>query len=125
MDAILQKSMHLQSLTCMGLAPVDDVSLCGFLHVAAPQAKAAVTAAERDRKDLEEQLQAVSAGIEAAAAALQDLQRQIRAAEVGPTSATSGAVQHKWHPVAVLRHADALSADACNAHVSNLHRLHR
>jgi prefoldin subunit 5 len=49
----------------------------------APQAKSAVSAAERDRKQLEEQLQAVSQGIEEATAALQDLQRQIKAAGVG------------------------------------------
>lgn len=47
------------------------------------QAKSAVSAAERDRKQLEKQLQDVSQAIEAATAALQDLQRQIRAAEVG------------------------------------------
>lgn len=47
------------------------------------QAKSAVSAAERDRKQLEEQLQAVSQGIEEATAALQDLQRQIKAAEAG------------------------------------------
>lgn len=47
-----------------------------------PQAKSAVSAGERDRKELEGQLAAASKGIEAATAALNDLQRQIRAAEV-------------------------------------------
>ena len=56
---------------------------CAPLAVDCVQAKAAVSAAERDRKQLEAQLQAVSQGIEAATAALQDLQRQIKAAEVG------------------------------------------
>ena len=58
------------------------------------QAKAAVTAAERDRKELEAQLQTVSQGIEAATAALEDVRRQIRAAEVSldePTAFICGA----------------------------------
>lgn len=42
-----------------------------------------MSAAERDRKQLEQQLQDVSQAMETATATLQDLQRQIRAAEVG------------------------------------------
>lgn len=105
--------------------PETCSSSCLTLDACGPagvlQAKAAVTAAERDRKELEEQLQAVSAGIEAATAALQDLQRQIGAAEVGcnPSSVRSRC-PCLW---LVLQHAVALPAVGCDAHVGGMHGL--
>jgi hypothetical protein len=63
-----------------------DADASGVLLVCVLQARSAVSAAERDRKQLDKQVQDVSQAIEAATAALQDLQRQIRAAEVGGTA---------------------------------------
>lgn len=71
-------------LTCKTTAPASAaVVVCGLRLVRVLQAKSAVSAAERDRKQLEQQSQDVSQAIEAATAALQEVQRQIRAAEVG------------------------------------------
>lgn len=69
------------------------------------QAKSAVSAAERDRKQLDKQLQDFSQAIEAATAALQDLQRQIRAAEVGCCCVDARIPCHTSHATAGVARA--------------------
>jgi hypothetical protein len=76
------------------------------------QAKSAVSAAEPDRKQLEQQSQDVSQAIEAATAALQDLQRQIRAAEVGARHTVQhGPLLLRMHPC--CDHVAHLSRTCC------------